>query len=185
MFTSIPFIIGVILLVIAAVVAMVMKKQTGRALEFGNATGAPLVVGLLLVCFGVFTALRGTLINNLWWVVTVTFLSTALGLAVAVLADNRGGERAAKSLIFMPMAISLVGASIIWRFVYAARDTNSEQTGFLNSVVDRDRQTVDRVGPADVDRHDRHLPAARRRHGVPGQGARDPPMGGGGDARGS
>jgi alpha-glucoside transport system permease protein len=134
MFTSFPFIIGVILLAIAAVVAIVMKKQTGRALELGNATGAPLVVGVLLVCFGVFTALRGTLINNLWWVVTVTFLATALGLAVAVLADNRGGERAAKSLIFMPMAISLVGASVIWRFVYAARDTNSEQTGFLNSV---------------------------------------------------
>jgi alpha-glucoside transport system permease protein len=134
MFTSFPFIIGMILLAIAAVVAIVMKKQTGRALELGNATGAPLVVGVLLVCFGVFTALRGTLINNLWWVVTVTFLATALGLAVAVLADNRGGERAAKSLIFMPMAISLVGASVIWRFVYAARDTNSEQTGFLNSV---------------------------------------------------
>ncbi len=134
MFTSIPFVIGVILLAIAAVVAVAMKKQTGRALELGNATGAPLVVGILLVCFGAFTALRGTLINNLWWVVTVTFLSTALGLAVAVLADNRGGERAAKSLIFMPMAISLVGASIIWRFVYAARDTNSDQTGILNSI---------------------------------------------------
>ena len=134
MFTSLPFIIGTILLVIALIVGLTMKKQTGRALELGNATGAPLVVGVLLVCFGVFTALRGTLINNLWWVVTVTFLSTALGLAVAVLADNRGGERAAKSLIFMPMAISLVGASIIWRFVYSARDTNSDQTGILNSI---------------------------------------------------
>ncbi len=134
MFTSLPFIVGVVLLVIAAITAFFMKKQTGRALEVGNATGAPLVVGVLLLCFGVFTALRGTLINNLWWVVTVTFLSTALGLAVAVLADNRGGERAAKSLIFMPMAISLVGASIIWRFVYAARDVNSQQTGLLNRI---------------------------------------------------
>ena len=47
------------------------------------------------------------------------FASTALGLAVAVLADQREGEKLAKSMIFMPMAISLVGASVIWRFMYA------------------------------------------------------------------
>jgi alpha-glucoside transport system permease protein len=111
-----------------------MKKRTGRAVEIGNPTVAPLVVGLLLVCFGAFTAMRGTLINNLWWVVVVTFASTALGLAIAVLADQRGGERVAKSIIFMPMAISLVGASIIWRFVYTARDTSTEQTGVMNAL---------------------------------------------------
>jgi alpha-glucoside transport system permease protein len=111
-----------------------MKQRTGRAVELGNATFGPLVVGGLLVSFGVFTALRGTLINNLWWVVVVTFASTAMGLAIAVLADNRGGERIAKSIIFMPMAISLVGASIIWRFVYTARDVSTEQTGVLNSM---------------------------------------------------
>ena len=111
-----------------------MKRRTGRAVEIGNPTVAPLVFGLLLVAFGAFTAMRGTLINNLWWVVVVTFASTALGLAIAVLADQRGGERIAKSIIFMPMAISLVGASIIWRFVYTARDTSTEQTGVLNAL---------------------------------------------------
>jgi len=111
-----------------------MRQRTGRAVELGNPTSFPLVVGVLLVSFGVFTAFRGTLINNLWWVVTVTFVSTAMGLAVAVLADNKGGERVAKSLIFMPMAISLVGASIIWRFMYAARDTSQEQTGVMNAL---------------------------------------------------
>ena len=134
MFTSFPFIAGVVVLAIAAVVGVVMKQRTGRAVEIGNPTSGPLVVGGLLLSFGVFTALRGTIINNLWWVVAVTFASTAMGLAVAVLADNRRGERFAKSLIFMPMAISLVGASIIWRFVYAARDTSSEQTGVLNAL---------------------------------------------------
>jgi alpha-glucoside transport system permease protein len=134
MFTSIPFILGVILLAIAVVVGASMKKRTGRAVEIGNPTVAPLVVGLLLVCFGAFTAMRGTLINNLWWVVVVTFFSTALGLAIAVLADQRGGERVAKSVIFMPMAISLVGASVIWRFVYTARDTSTEQTGVMNAL---------------------------------------------------
>jgi alpha-glucoside transport system permease protein len=133
-FTSVPFIMGAALLVVAAVVGSVMKQRTGRAVELGNATFGPLVVGGLLVSFGVFTALRGTLINNLWWVVVVTFASTAMGLAIAVLADNRGGERIAKSIIFMPMAISLVGASIIWRFVYTARDVSTEQTGVLNSM---------------------------------------------------
>ena len=134
MFTSIPFLIGVAVLGIALVVGVVMKQRTGRAVEVGNPTVAPLVFGLLLISFGAFTAMRGTLINNLWWVVVVTFASTALGLAIAVLADQRGGERVAKSIIFMPMAISLVGASIIWRFVYTARDTSTDQTGVLNAL---------------------------------------------------
>ncbi len=134
MFTSVPFLIGVVLLGIAVVVGAAMKKRTGRAVEIGNPTVGPLVVGLLLISFGAFTAMRGTLINNLWWVVVVTFFSTALGLAIAVLADGRRGERVAKSIIFMPMAISLVGASIIWRFVYLARDTSTEQTGVMNAL---------------------------------------------------
>jgi len=134
MFTSAPFLLGVTLLAIAVGTGLVMRQRTGRAVELGNPTSFPLVVGVLLVSFGVFTAFRGTLINNLWWVVTVTFVSTAMGLAVAVLADNKGGERVAKSLIFMPMAISLVGASIIWRFMYAARDTSQEQTGVMNAL---------------------------------------------------
>jgi alpha-glucoside transport system permease protein len=134
MFTSIPFILGMAILVIALFVGISMKRRTGRAVEIGNPTVAPLIVGLLFVAFGAFTAMRGTLINNLWWVVVVTFASTALGLAIAVLADQRGGERAAKSVIFMPMAISLVGASIIWRFVYTARDVSTEQTGVLNAL---------------------------------------------------
>jgi len=133
-FTSIPFLFGAGFLVLAAVIGSVMKQRTGRAVELGNPTFGPLVVGGLLIAFGVFTALRGTIMNNLWWVVVVTVASTAMGLAIAVLADNRGGERVAKSIIFMPMAISLVGASIIWRFVYTARDVSTEQTGVLNAL---------------------------------------------------
>ncbi len=134
MFGSVPFWIGVVALVLAVGIGVRMKRLTGRAVEIGNPTVGPLIVGVLLVLFGVFTALRGTLINNLWWVVLVTFASTALGLAIAVLADNKGGERVAKSIIFLPMALSLVGASIIWRFVYRARDTSTEQTGVLNAI---------------------------------------------------
>ena len=64
------------------------------------------------------SALRGVIWNNLWWVVVVTGLATLFGLALAVLADRSRGETAAKTLIFMPMAISFVGAAIIWRYVY-------------------------------------------------------------------
>jgi alpha-glucoside transport system permease protein len=51
-----------------------------------------------------------------------------------VLADGARLERTAKSLIFMPMALSLVGASVIWRFMYVARDSSKEQTGVLNGL---------------------------------------------------
>ena len=134
MFTSSPFWLGVIVLAAAAYIGTRQKRLTGKAVELGSPSFLPLVFGGLILCFGVFTALRGTLINNLWWVVVVTFASTALGLAIAVLADGRFGERVSKSIIFMPMAISLVGASVIWRFVYIARDPSTEQTGVMNAL---------------------------------------------------
>lgn len=134
MFTSTPFYIGLILLAIALAVGARMKRLTGHAVELGNPAVAPLVGGVLFLAFAAFTAMRGTIINNLWWVVTVTFVSTAVGLAIAVLADQRAGEKIAKSIIFMPMALSLVGASIIWRFMYQTRDVSKDQTGVLNAL---------------------------------------------------
>ncbi|MEX2625502.1 MAG: sugar ABC transporter permease [Ilumatobacteraceae bacterium] len=126
--------IGIAALVVTAVLAVREKRQTGRAVELGAAPSFPLMGGVVLVLFALFTAFRGTLINNLWWVLVVTLFSTGIGLAVAVLADNAGGERVAKSIIFMPMAISMVGASIIWRFMYIPRDTSTAQTGVLNAL---------------------------------------------------
>jgi alpha-glucoside transport system permease protein len=67
-------------------------------------------------------------------VIVVVSLATAFGLAVAVLADRSKGENGAKSLIFLPMAISFIGAGIIWRFVYQARDPSQDQTGVLNAI---------------------------------------------------
>jgi len=137
LFTSRLTWIGAVLLTIAVFLGASMKKRTGRAVEVGNPTMGPLVAGGLFLAFGVFTTIRGTIANNLWWVVSVTIFSTAMGLAVAVLADNKKGEKIAKALIFLPMAISLVGASIIWRFVYQARDTSKPQTGIINAVWTR------------------------------------------------
>ena len=86
------------------------------------------------------SVLRGTIFNNIWWVIVVVSLATVFGLAVAVLADRAGAENAAKSLIFLPMAISFIGAGIIWRFMYQARDPSQQQTGVLNATLGLDRR---------------------------------------------
>ncbi len=73
--------------------------------------------------------------NNLLWLVLVTGVSVFLGLVIAVLIDRVKYEQVAKSLIFLPMAISFVGASVIWRFIYAYRPADAEQIGVLNAIV--------------------------------------------------
>ncbi len=76
-----------------------------------------------------------TVLNTIVWVLIVPALSTVFGLAYAVFIDKSRGEKFFKILVFMPMAISFVGASIIWRFVYTARPADQEQIGLLNQVV--------------------------------------------------
>ena len=177
MFTSRLFYIGVVLLGISVVVAVIAKRRTGRAVELGNPTVPPLLIGFFFVAFAAFTALRGTISNNLWWVLTVVFASTSMGLAVAVLADRAKHEKLAKSLIFMPLALSLVGASVIWRFVYAPRDASVEQTGLLNALwVGLGRLSTGQRDPDDRRRH-RHRarpagPGRRRGPGARGAGLR-------------
>ncbi|MGA7732785.1 MAG: sugar ABC transporter permease [Chloroflexia bacterium] len=73
--------------------------------------------------------------NNLVWLVVGTGLSVGSGLLIAVLADRSRFERVAKSLIFLPMAISFVGAGIIWKFIYAFQPKGEEQIGLLNAIV--------------------------------------------------
>jgi alpha-glucoside transport system permease protein len=76
-----------------------------------------------------------TLRNNLLWLIIVPTLSTVFGLAVAVLADRAKFGTIAKSIIFMPMAISFVGASVIWKFVYHYNGEGDTQIGILNAIV--------------------------------------------------
>ncbi len=73
--------------------------------------------------------------NNLLWVIFGTTFTVSAGLIVAVLADRSRFEVAAKAMIFMPMAISFVGAGVIWNFVYAAKPVDAPQIGLLNSIV--------------------------------------------------
>ncbi|WP_404799694.1 carbohydrate ABC transporter permease [Agrococcus baldri] len=76
-----------------------------------------------------------TLGNTIAWVILVPLLSTAVGLAYAVFIDKSRGERVYKMLVFMPMAISFVGASIIWNFMYAYRGPEQDQIGLINQLI--------------------------------------------------
>ncbi|WP_210480272.1 carbohydrate ABC transporter permease [Naasia sp. SYSU D00948] len=76
-----------------------------------------------------------TIRNTIIWVLVVPIISTIAGLAYAVFIDKSRGEKYFKILVFMPMAISFVGASIIWRFIYGYREAGQSQYGLLNQIV--------------------------------------------------
>jgi alpha-glucoside transport system permease protein len=73
--------------------------------------------------------------NNVVWLLLGTVGSVALGLVVAGLFDRIRRESVAKTLVFLPLAISLVGASVIWGFVYAWQPAGAPQIGLLNAIV--------------------------------------------------
>ncbi|MEJ2707089.1 MAG: sugar ABC transporter permease [Anaerolineales bacterium] len=72
--------------------------------------------------------------NNVKWIILMTSGTVVIGLAFAVLADRVKYEALAKSIIFMPMAISFVGAGVIWKFVYDY-GTQNVQIGLLNAII--------------------------------------------------
>ena len=78
---------------------------------------------------------RESMFNNMLWLIVVPSLSTFFGLVIAALTDRIWWGNIAKTLIFMPMAISFVGASVIWKFIYDYRAEGAEQIGILNAVV--------------------------------------------------
>lgn len=75
--------------------------------------------------------------NNLLWMILGTSLSVGFGLLISVLADRSRFEAVYKSIIFMPMAISFVGAGVIWKFIYSYRGegVGVQEIGLLNAVV--------------------------------------------------
>ncbi len=79
----------------------------------------------------ILTALR----NNLLWLVVFTAGTVFLGFFFAVVFDRVRYERLAKSMVFLPLAISLVGAGVIWKFVYAFKPPQVEQIGLLNAAL--------------------------------------------------
>ena len=75
--------------------------------------------------------------NNALWMVFGTSFSVGLGLLIAFLADRTKAEVVYKSIIFTPMAISFVGAGVIWKFVYTYKGTGVgiQEIGLLNAIV--------------------------------------------------
>lgn len=80
---------------------------------------------------------RSALLNNLLWIIVVPVITVALGLIAAVLGDKLSatGEKVTKSMVFLPMSISFVGASTIWGLMYAVNSPGAAQTGLLNAIV--------------------------------------------------
>lgn len=72
--------------------------------------------------------------NNIKWIVLMVTGTVGIGLTFAVLADRVKYEAFAKSIIFMPMAISFVGAGVIWKFIYDY-GTKQVQIGLLNAII--------------------------------------------------
>jgi alpha-glucoside transport system permease protein len=82
-------------------------------------------------------AFRQAIFNNVLWIIVVPAATVVFGVIVAVLADKLSatGEKAAKGFIFLPMAISFVGASAIWvTLVYAYAPPGAAQTGLMNAL---------------------------------------------------
>jgi len=79
----------------------------------------------------------GAFLNNLLWMIFGTSFSVGLGLIVAVLADRSRYENIYKAMIFLPMAISFVGAGVIWKFIYAYKGegVGIQEIGLLNAIV--------------------------------------------------
>jgi len=75
--------------------------------------------------------------NNLLWMIFGTFFCVSLGLLIAVLADRSRFESIYKAIIFMPMAISFVGAGVIWKFIYTYKGEGAgiSEIGLLNAIV--------------------------------------------------
>ena len=75
--------------------------------------------------------------NNLLWMIFGTFFCVSLGLLIAVLADRSRYETVYKAIIFLPMAISFVGAGVIWKFIYTYKGEGAgiSEIGLLNAIV--------------------------------------------------
>ena len=77
----------------------------------------------------------GALFNNVLWLLLLGVFTVGLGLLIAILVDRVRYEAWAKSIIFLPLAISMVAAGVIWKFMYDFRPPGQPQTGTLNAVL--------------------------------------------------
>jgi alpha-glucoside transport system permease protein len=73
--------------------------------------------------------------NNVIWLLVAPLAAVVIGLAFAALADRVRNESLAKTFIFLPLAISMVGASVIWGYMYAWRVPGTPQVGLINAII--------------------------------------------------
>lgn len=127
-----------IFIVYPAITTFIMSFQNKDSTQWATAAcvaGQP--------CWGIFEnyryaltseIMRTAFLNNLKWIFLMVTTTVGLGLLVALLADRVRYEVVAKAIIFMPMAISFVGAGVIWKFVYDY-GTGNVQIGLLNAIL--------------------------------------------------
>jgi alpha-glucoside transport system permease protein len=120
--------------VILLAIGLIYPAIRTSVLAFSNKAGDLIGLDNFAWIFTQPDAVR-TVLNTIVWVICVPLVSTAIGLAYAIFIDKSRGERIFKALVFMPMAISFVGAGIIWRFLYDYRGGDREQIGLLNQIV--------------------------------------------------
>ena len=120
--------VGPALLLLGVFLVFPMASTIGTSLTEGE--GAAGNFGFVFSDASMLIALR----NNVLWLVLATGGSVALGLVIAMLVDRVKREALAKTFIFLPMAISMVGAAVIWRFVYAWAPAGQPQIGGANAV---------------------------------------------------
>ncbi|TBN17157.1 sugar ABC transporter permease [Agrobacterium cavarae] len=105
-------------------------------LSFYDRTGANYVGSANYVWAFYDAGFRQSIFNNILWLAVVPAACTFLGLVIAVMTDRIWWGNIAKSIVFMPMAISFVGASVIWKFIYEYRGEGQTQIGLLNALVE-------------------------------------------------
>ncbi len=105
-------------------------------LSFHDATGDKFVGFGNYIWLANDAKFRESMGNNFLWLLFVPAASTFLGLIAAALTDRIWWGNLAKSLIFMPMAISFIGASVIWKFIYDYRGEGQAEIGLLNAIVE-------------------------------------------------
>jgi alpha-glucoside transport system permease protein len=119
--------------IVLLLIGLVVPAIRTTAGSFQNAAGTEFI-GVANYLW-IFENKVPVLVNTLLWLVIAPLASTALGLTLALLLDRMRRESVAKSLIFMPMAISFVGAGIIWGLIYEYRDPAKAQVGLLSQLA--------------------------------------------------
>jgi len=103
--------------------------------SFQNSAGTKFIGLDNYVYFFTTPSTLGALKNNLLWVILLTLLTVGFGMLIAVLVDRVRYESVAKAVIFLPLAISMVAASVIWRFMFLYSPPGQPQVGTLNAFV--------------------------------------------------